>query len=469
MTFLHRRSAILALSLEPHEICVCRLHHQGKQNEVSAHLRAPIPANAFRTTPARAGQELRLALQNAHIRPEYCVVCLPLSWAFTAELDLPNLSETDLKGFIQLEAERRFPLSSDDLMLTLSHRHAAPEGQRALLIGVSREYLSNVGKALQVARLTPSHITFGISMLQETYSPKEGMLISLGKGFVDLAVSKEGAIPLFKNLVWQEGAASPDLPSDIREMTRQLRITLAQLPSERRNALSTTTLYGSGEWSEETLPLLTKSLEGLNLKLETDDTPVISDAPQVSTALLACATRILAGKTPAIELFEKQRDRFRVMLGRFSARRTRSVFAAIGAVVILVAAAFGLQAQRLATLELQWAAASPQIKEAKDLQDRIKKYRMWYDETIPSLAIPTSLFSAFPEDGTVWIKSLEIKNQTTVTCSGSASNRKDWMDVLEKLGKNRDLDGLKVNNTRGVAPFSFTLEFQWKGTDAHGS
>ena len=468
MTSLHRRSALLAVSLDPHEICVCRLRRQGKQSEVSVQLRAPIPANVFRTAPTRAGQELRTALQNVHIRPEHCVVCLPLSWAFTAEIDLPELSEADLQGFIQLEAERRFPLSSDDLMLSLTHRQTTPTGLRALLIGVSREYLSNIGKALQIAKLTPTHITFGISMLQEACAEKHALLLQLGKGFADLAILNEGAIPRYKNLVWQEGATPSDLPSDIREMSRQLRIVLAQLPAEQRAAIASATVYGDGEWSAEALPLLTEAFAGLNLTLEPGESPVHSDVPEVPVGLLACATHILSGKSPVIELVSKQHNRLRSMLGRFSARRTRSIFAAIGMVIFLLGATFGLQAQKLASLEQQWAMVAPQIKEARDLQERIKKYRSWYDENIPSLAIATSLFTAFPEDGTVWIKSLVIKDQTKVTCSGSASDRKDWMDVLAKLGMNRDLENLKVNNTRGVTPFSFTLEFQWKGTEAHG-
>ena len=468
MTSLHRRSVFLALSLEPHEICVCRLRRQGKQNEIVAQLRAPIPANAFRTAPTRAGQELHTALQSAHIRPEHCVVCLPLSWAFTAEINLPSLSEADLQSFIQLEAERRFPLSADDLMLTLAHRQTTPEGQRALLIGVSREYLSNVGKALQLAKLTPTHITFGISILQEMCAEAHTLLFQFGKGFIDLAIVNEGEIPLFKNLVWQEGPTPPDLPSDIREMNRQLRIALAQLPAEQRTAISSATVYGDGAWSAEALPSFRESFAGLNLALAVGESPVHSENPQVSLGLLACATHILSGKSPTIELVTKPHNRFRSMLGRFSARRTRSIFAAISIVIFLLGATFGLQARKLASLEQQWATLEPQIKEAKDLQDRIKKYRSWYDESIPSLAIPASLFSAFPEEGTVWIKSLVIKDQTKVTCSGSASDRKDWMDVLAKLGMNHDLENLKVNNTRGVTPFSFTLEFQWKGTESHG-
>ena len=458
----NRHASIIGISLEPGEVEICRLRREGKQVGLAAHVRGPVPAGVFKNDPVRAGQELRALLHESRIRPERCVVCLPLNWAFLSELDLPDLSEADLQGFIRLEAERRFPLSPDDLVLAVSYRGGTQEGRRALLAAVPAEYLANVGKALRAARLRPVSITFGMDALAAECAGTGLAVVSLGKGFVDLAVAGGGGFPLLKNLVWQEDPAQENLPPDVREMTRQLRIALAQLAPERRESVKSAAWFGCGEWPEESVASLTQSCSGLGIALERGTAGAL-DGSGVSRALLAGATRVLSGPKAGIDFHTKQKAQLKSITARLSGRNIRSVIAAAGAVIFLVAAAFSMQGRELSQLEDQWAEISPQVKAAKGFQDQVRKYRPWFDNSVPSLSIPKSLAQAFPEGGTVWLKSLRIKDRTFATCTGSASNRSDWMSLLEKLGKDPGLDNLQVVQARGDAPISFTFTFRRKG------
>ena len=68
---------------------------------------------------------------------------------------------------------------------------------------------------------------------------------------------------------------------------------------------------------------------------------------------------------------------------------------------------------------------------------------------------------AFSEDGSVTAKTIEIREDSTVSCSGNAQ---DNASLLTTLGKLRDADGvssLKVDSIRGKAPMQFTFEFQY--------
>lgn len=464
----NRRSSIIGISLEPREVEICRLRREGKQISVSAHARGAIPAGIFKSDPVRAGQELRALLQESRIRPERCVVCLPLSWAFMCEIDLPDLSEADLQGLIRLEAERRFPLSPDDLVLAVSYRGGAREGRRVLLAAVPADHVSSVGKALRAARLRPVSMTFGMDALGAGCAGANPAAISLGKGFVDLAVAGEGSPPLLKNLAWQEDPAREGLCSDVREMTRLLRIALAQLPPKRRELVTSAVWFGCGEWPQEDLTLMEESLSGLGITLDKGAAAGISDPAAVSQPLLAGATRALCASNAGIEFRVRQKAQLRSVAARLSGRNIRWVFAAAGALILLVTAAFSLQGWELTQLVSQWGEIGPQVKAAKGFQDQVRKYRSWYDNSIPSLAIPKSLAEAFPENHTVWIKSLRIKDRTFATCNGNASNRGDWMLLLEKLGKDPNIDNLQVVQARGDAPFSFTLTFRRKGGGADG-
>src|SRR5258708_33560466 len=51
------------------------------------------------------GREIRNHLNAAGIRENRCVVGLPLKWALTTNVELPELPEEDVASFLQIEAE----------------------------------------------------------------------------------------------------------------------------------------------------------------------------------------------------------------------------------------------------------------------------------------------------------------------------------------------------------------------------
>ena len=471
MTLRRRRSSLLCISIQPYEIAVCRARRQGRQAVASAVSRAPIPAALVRAEPERAGQELRRALKAARIGKEPVAVCLPLNWAFTAEIALPDLAEPDLQEFVRIEAERRFPLAPEDLAIKVAHIRAARNGlpgRRALLVGVALEHLARIDTMLRAARLRAISMTFGIAALAGAYVETPCTLIRAGAGFVDLAIVPDGAPPILRNLIWREDGAPEDVPPDARELARQLRITLAQLDPEQSERTDTALLHGDAAWRAGTanFAAIEESLAGLDIVLR--DEGASADDGQAPAALLAAAGEVMLRGAAEVELITKRKAHVPAFASRFSGRTARLAIGTACGAAALLAVSFGMQARQLADLDAQWSAISPGVEQVKLLQERVRKYRSWYDDSVASLAIPVWLAEAFPNEGSVWIKTLHVKDRTIATCSGVAANRNAWMEVLDKLGKNKDLDDLQVVQTRGDAPFSFTLTFRWKGKDAGG-
>jgi hypothetical protein len=91
------------------------------------------------------------------------------------------------------------------------------------------------------------------------------------------------------------------------------------------------------------------------------------------------------------------------------------------------------------------------------LQDKIRRFKPWFDDSIPSLSVARILTEAFPEEGSVWLKSLEIKDRTEVTCSGQARDNREWMAMVDRLRKTSGVLDLQVLQVRGAAPLQFTL------------
>jgi len=70
--------------------------------------------------------------------------------------------------------------------------------------------------------------------------------------------------------------------------------------------------------------------------------------------------------------------------------------------------------------------------------------------------------SAFPEDGVVSAKTVEIHDLNTITCTGVAKDNSALSKTIEKLGSSPGITDLHEVSQRGKAPnIQFTLNFSW--------
>jgi hypothetical protein len=100
------------------------------------------------------------------------------------------------------------------------------------------------------------------------------------------------------------------------------------------------------------------------------------------------------------------------------------------------------------------------------IRDEIRRYRPWYDESVRTLAILRRVTEAFPQDGAVSAKTVELREPATVTCTGTARNPEAFIKVLDQLGKAKEISGIHFENTHGNTPLEFTINFQWRGPGA---
>jgi hypothetical protein len=106
-----------------------------------------------------------------------------------------------------------------------------------------------------------------------------------------------------------------------------------------------------------------------------------------------------------------------------------------------------------------------------EVQGQIQKYRPWFDSSFRYLSILKDVTGAFPEDGSVTAKTLEIRNvaeapdANAVSCSGNAATYAALQKTVHQLGSVNGVSDLNVP-TRGKAPIQFTLDFRLNGGGA---
>jgi hypothetical protein len=168
----------------------------------------------------------------------------------------------------------------------------------------------------------------------------------------------------------------------------------------------------------------------------------------------------LWGRSNGFEFLPPAVGRLEKIIGHIS---SRSIFWLIGAgvaIIFIVAGVFMIQAYILRSYQNEWAAMEPDVKEVTMLQDKLRKYRPWHDSEIRSLAILKEMTKAFPEEGNVWVKSVEIRNMSSLQVSGEAKNERVWLEMLGKMRVNPIITNLKVSQVKeGNGILQFTMSF----------
>ena len=420
------------------------------------------------------GREIRKALDEHGVRERWCTVCIPLNWALTLATQLPDLPEADMASFLQVEAERGFPYGQDSLITATSRFKSGAESW-ATLIAVPRTHLLRLEESLVAAQLRAASFSIGITALQPADGAESDGVLALvpGEGNIRMQLTLGGGIAVLRTIegAFEMEGAERQLQAD--HVAREVRITLGQLAPVVRDAVKLVRVFGKSDDAEELYEVLAPRLEAQGLKVEQVRTHAQGEFEiklPINTpvsAALALAVRHLASRKTALEFLPPKVSAWQQFSAKYSSPRLVTVGATAGAVVAVVLLAFFAQQMFLWYWGHRWNSIEKQVYALEDTQANIRKYRAWYDVSFRELSILRKLTEAFPEDGTVSAKQIEIRDPNkpgeliTVTCTGTARTRSALQFVKNKLGSAKNISNVHTESERGTSPMEFTFNFQW--------
>jgi Tfp pilus assembly protein PilN len=243
---------------------------------------------------------------------------------------------------------------------------------------------------------------------------------------------------------------------------------LGQLPAELREAVKRIRIFGPRELAQQLADEMELRFEPMGLAVEivsahTPDEFGVSlppDAP-VSPAF-SLAARLLTGKTLVFEFLPPKPSPLQLLVARYASGRLRSAGSVAAGVVALVGGLFLFQELQLVLLRAQWSAMSARVSELNGVQDQIRQYRPWFDNSFRSLTILRELTQAFPEDGSVTAKSVEIRGGNTVTCTGIAQDNGALLRTLNQLRTADGVADVKLQQIRGKSPMQFSFDIHYR-------
>jgi hypothetical protein len=473
-----RLNSVLGLTLEDSRLECVVLRRANGSARAQQSLSVSLSLDPLTADAELVGRELRNHLDAADIHERYCVVGLPLKWVLSAHAEVPKMPEADIQSFLQLEAERGFPCDVSTLFTAISRCRLPSGKEHATLAGVPRNHLARLEQVLRAAKLKPVRFSLGTVALQPPVPevPKGILALVIGETQVALQITCGGGVAALRTL---EGALENEagrrtlLPAVV---AREVRITLGQLPAEVRDSLHDVRIFGPRDLAQQLADELELRFEASGLKVEIVSRYAANefgfqlpeDAP-VSAAFSLAASR-LAGRAAAFELLPPRVLPWRQVMNRYSSGKFGFAGAAAGAAALLVAGAFLFQQWQLTSLRSKWSAIAPQVHQTESIQAQIRQFRPWFDTADRDLTILRQITAAFPEDGVVSAKTIEIREEvdreqrrgiTAVTCTGQARDNVSLRKTLDRLRATGGVSEFKMGQIRGKSPLQFAFDFHW--------
>lgn len=454
-------ATLLGIAFENGRVDIAQVRRTGDSFEVQKSLTVPLSTSPTNANAAILGQEIRQALQQHGIKEHRCVVSIPVHWVLSLSTKIPDIPAADIADFLSLEAERNLPYDPESLFIS-SSRCDIPAGEHfANVAAVQRDHVLNIQGVLRAARLKPLSCTIGLAAIQQVFLKPAApeLILVLGSSSIEVGIPCGNGLFTMRAL---ENAPDGSLDSDM--IGRELRVTLGQLPPTLRGQLVTARLFAPAGTISQAKTELASRLRSIGLAVEP---PGLNS--EANAKAVAVAAAYLLGKRSGFEFLPPKASAWKEFAGKTSARKLAWAAGIAAAALVLLLLAFLIQGWQLAKLQSRWSAMAPRVTELEEMQGQIKKFRPWFDNSFRSLTILRKLTEAFPVDGVVTAKTLEIRNQSQVTCSGTARDNQALFKMLDQLRGTKEVADVKMEQIRGKSPLQFNFNYRWVegGTGEH--
>jgi hypothetical protein len=374
------------------------------------------------------------------------------------------LPDTDAESLLQLEAEKNFHADTASLQISASRCTLAGDKKFVLLAGVPNTHVGSVEQVLLAAKLKPVGFAPGISALEKSGG---ALALVIGENSVALQVSAGGGVAALRTLegVVENIGGRANLQAGV--VSREARITLGQLPPELRDEVKRIRIFGPRDLARELADEMELRFEPMGLKTEvvagyTADEFGVTLPPEVSvSAAFSLAADFLVEKREAFDFLPPKPNVLEQLVKKYTSGKFGTVGAVAACAAAILLGIFLFQQLELWHYRSQWAHMEKKVAELQNISDEISFYHPWYDDTYPGLTILQQLTLAFPEDGSVTAKTIEVRDGSTVSCSGTARDNAAFILMLTNLRKADGVKNLRFGQIRGKAPMQFTFDFDY--------
>lgn len=455
-----RAHSVLGLTLNDGQLRAFHVTRSKGGLEVVKAASAALTLDLLHRETELIGREIKNHLDEAGIRERHCVVGLPSRWIMSQHTKVPDLGPEDAASFLQIEAEKGFPVDPAQLQIAQSFQHSTA-GEFVTQLAVRKEQTDQLAAVLKAAGLKPVSFSLGLAMLPHAI-PAAGsggrVTVAVDAAGVTFLVAAGGGIAAFRTSEARIDSEAGEKIVNGASVARELRITLEQVPVELRQEVRELFLTGESMMVRQLTESLSDWAKSAGLKITRGDLPEKNLAAEMAERL---AANWLEGAAPELEFLPPRPSRWALMMARYNSKRLATAGFAVAGLVLIALLAFGWHEYRRWSLRSEWAGMQGQVAQLDAVKAKTNEYRPWYDTTFRTLSIMKRVTECFPDNGTVTAKTFEIHGNSIVTISGTTRDNASLLRVQELLRKAPEVRGLNIEQIRGKTPMQFTLTFRW--------
>lgn len=458
-------SSVLGISIDQNQITLAVVEKNGKGVRVSKTATATMALDILSNEPELVAQEIRNHLQTAGITETHCVFSIPVQWVMSQWMELPTLAKEDESNFIQLHAEREFPFPLQDLSVSNSIFQENEDQKYAFVSAVPSRQVETIKTIFQIAKLNLVSITVGIANFEE-YDDLRMVLQKREQG-TNCFIQSKSSIIFIRNFEYNSSEYENEFEFDTDRFKREMRITLSQLPKSSRANFNQIHLYGPESWCDSIQHGISSLPDFSNIAVEHKtihqfihqmDSPVCS---YQYSAAVGSAYSFIQKQKSELEYLPPYVSRIERIFKQVSSKRNLVIGEVAAVFLVIFAGLFGYQYWQYSQLSSRWDAIADQVAELETIQQNMKTYRPWFHQGMPSLMVMKTVTDTFPEEGSIWVKSLQIENESMITCNGFAENNQVFLSTYDRLKEQENIGLLQVKQQSGNAPMQYSFQFQW--------
>lgn len=457
--------SIIGIEFERESVKAVAAVKNGVGLKIKKTIDSPIGPDWLLSEPDKLGEEIRNQLNQAGVQDSHCMICLPLQWILKHRIEIPNLSADDLQNYIHLQAERAFPFPLDELSLSTTW-YQTDDGKRfASISAVRLSHIETLRNVCKKAKLTPVSFSITTPPDMKELGADNAVFLKKREDGLDCQIIRQGKTIGFR---FFETDFSQPLEDALPALFRDIRVTLSELPPSVQSSIHAIAVCGANDWANEFIRMATPYAEPLRMRivslnaLQTKLPGANGEAYWISPIYHA-ANRFVAEKKAQIEFLPPRTNRFKQWIEKISSRGSLVAGASVAAAVFMAIAAMLYQHITWSNLDAKWESMRDQVDELELIQQDVKQFRPWFDESLPVLSGINALVEAFPEEGSIWVKLIEIDENHVISCSGFVRDTRTLLELYQKLDKDERFRDRIHEQTQGDSPIKFSFKIQWVG------
>ncbi len=211
MTLLKGAGDFFALDIGTNAVRVVQLSHSGQTWNLVKYGYAPVDAQTTASDSPEAKQRLSeiimTAIGQSGIKARDVAIGLPSQKTFTTVIDVPTMSESELKGTIKYQIDQYIPMAVEDAKVDwklLGQSLHDPKQQEVLLTSTANQYAESQlefveSLGLNVIAAEPDPIAMIRSLLPSGLTDAR-LLVDMGEQTTDLAITYADAPRLVRTI-----------------------------------------------------------------------------------------------------------------------------------------------------------------------------------------------------------------------------------------------------------------------------